>query len=182
MTAEQATDYLASMGVDAEVIETDNQTTETNERTGFEAQEQPVPLPYSIPVADGNGIKFEEGAGSVSGVWYKPIDNTMEDTKENKAFSLKITSAKKSSGGGFKYRNASAGNKGGSGKKGNKGGKGSSPKAKAPNKAKSATNTADRYRDNTVKANKLNNQMTKLQKEANRLDGKKRIDNLHKQL
>jgi len=84
----------------------------------------------------------------------------MEDVKENKAFSLKITSAKKSSGGGFKYRNASAGNKGG-GKKGGSGGKkgggGGGSKAKEPNKAKGATNKADRYRNNTVKANKLAN-------------------------
>jgi len=56
MTRDQATDYLASMGVDAEVIETDSQATETNQRTGFEAEERPVPLPYSIPVANGTQV------------------------------------------------------------------------------------------------------------------------------
>ena len=184
MTADQATDYLASMGVDAEVIETDSQATETNQRTGFEAEERPVPLPYSIPVANGTQVQNITGQGSVSGVWYKPVDNTMEDVKENKAFSLKITSAKKSSGGGFKYRNASAGNKGGSGKGGGgkKGGGGGGGKAKEPNKAKGATNKADRYRNNTVKANKLANQMTKLQKQQEKLTGKDSLKNLQKQL
>ena len=184
MTRDQATDYLASMGVDAEVIETDSQATETNQRTGFEAEERPVPLPYSIPVANGTQVQNITGQGSVSGVWYKPVDNTIEDVKENKAFSLKITSAKKSSGGGFKYRNASAGNKGG-GKKsggGKKGGGGGSSKAKEPNKAKGATNKADRYRNNTIKANKLANQMTKLNKQQERLTGKDALKNLQKQL
>jgi hypothetical protein len=35
MTAQQATDYLASMGVDAEVIETKSQGTETKQQTGW---------------------------------------------------------------------------------------------------------------------------------------------------
>jgi len=35
MTAQQATDYLASMGVDAEVIEQKTEGTETKEQTGF---------------------------------------------------------------------------------------------------------------------------------------------------
>jgi len=82
---------------------------------------------------------------------------------------LRVKSARKASGGGFKYKNSSAGNRGGgSGKKGGGGGKkgrgGGGSKAKEPNKAKGATNKADRYRNNTVKANKLANSMTKLQK------------------
>jgi len=35
MTAQQATDYLASMGVDAEVVETDTEAEETSEATNY---------------------------------------------------------------------------------------------------------------------------------------------------
>ena len=102
-------------------------------------------------------------------------------SKTTTATGIKVERAHKApKGGKVSHKNRNGGNKKNSGGKGGKGG--GSPKAKTPNKAKSATNTPDRYRDNTVKANKLNNQMTKLQKEADRLDGKKRIDNLHKQL
>jgi len=52
------------------------------------------------------------------------------------------------------YSKPSSGRKGGGGKKGGGGG---GSKAKEPNKAKGATNKADRYRNNTVKANKLAN-------------------------
>jgi len=76
--------------------------------------------------------------GLVTGVNWVPDENLIQDKKENKAFSLKVVSAKKSSGGGFKFRNSSAGNKGkggggggGRGKKG-RGGKGKKGSSKTP--------------------------------------------------
>jgi len=74
---------------------------------------------------------------------YEPTTKSVTDTKENSAFSLKVTSANKSSGGGFKFSQASngggrkggssggsgggGGRKGGGGKKGG-GGSGSAKK------------------------------------------------------
>ena len=186
MTAEQATDYLASMGVDAEVIEHDTTATENQTAIGYRPVET-GPQTFTDTVSyfgpDGQ-IQTGQVHYAATGYSYEaiPIENQAE--KQNKSFSLEVKSAKKASGGGFKYRNASAGNKGGSGKKGGgkKGGGGGSGKAKEPNKAKGATNKADRYRNNTVKANKLANQMTKLQKQQERLTGKDSLKNLQKQL
>jgi len=69
---------------------------------------------------------------------YTPTTETVTDAKENSAFSLKVTSAHKSSGGGFKFKNASngGGSKGakrraGSGKKGGRGKKGGGGKGKS---------------------------------------------------
>lgn len=186
MTAEQATDYLASMGVDAEVIEHDTTATENQTAIGYRPVET-GPQTFTDTVSyfgpDGQ-IQTGQVHYAATGYSYEaiPIENQAE--KQNKSFSLEVKSAKKASGGGFKYRNASAGNKGGSGKKGGgkKGGGGGSSKAKEPNKAKGATNKADRYRNNTVKANKLANQMTKLQKQQERLTGKDSLKNLEEQL
>lgn len=123
---------------------------------------------------DRQQIRYDE----VSATPHKETDDVSKTTT---ATGIRVERAHKApKGGKVSHKNRNGGNKKNSGGKGGKGG--GSPKAKTPNKAKSATNTPDRYRDNTVKANKLNNQMTKLQKEADRLDGKKRIDNLHKQL
>lgn len=186
MTAEQATDYLASMGVDAEVIEHDTTATENQTAIGYRPVET-GPQTFTDTVSyfgpDGQ-IQTGQVHYAATGYSYEaiPIENQAE--KQNKSFSLEVKSAKKASGGGFKYRNASAGNKGGSGKKGGgkKGGGGGGSKAKEPNKAKGATNKADRYRNNTVKANKLANQMTKLNKQQERLTGKDALKNLQKQL
>ena len=184
MTAEQATDYLASMGVDAEVIEHDTTATENQTAIGYRPVET-GPQTFTDTVSyfgpDGQ-IQTGQVHYAATGYSYEaiPIENQAE--KQNKSFSLQVKSAKKASGGGFKYRNASAGNKGGGKKGGGKKGGGSSGKTKEPNKAKGATNKADRYRNNTVKANKLANQMTKLQKQQERLTGKDSLKNLQKQL
>ena len=186
MSAEQATDYLASMGIDAEVEEIDSSDTEKKQSTGYTANLIPHTQYGTFPA-------YPEGAVAPTQVdttyttysqEVSPQTQVSEDLKENKAFTLKVKSAHKSSGGGFKYKNSSAGNKGGSGKKGGggKGGKGGSGKAKEPNKAKPATSKPDRYRNNTVKANNLANSMTKLQKAQERLTGKDALDNLQKQL
>ena len=184
MSAEQATDYLASMGIDAEVEEIDSSDTETKQSTGYTANLIPHTQYGTFPA-------YPEGAVAPTQVdttyttysqEVSPQKQVSEDLKENKAFTLKVKSAHKSSGGGFKYRNASAGNKGGSGKKGNKGGKGGGGnKGKQGTTAKPATDKADRYRNNTVKMNKLTNQLVKLQKQSNELEGKDKIKNLEKQ-
>lgn len=185
MTAAQATDLLASMGVDAEV---ESIQVPENQRQGLiDAQPNVTHTPVQVPtiVQDGlGGTTVNETTVDVPSINYIPVTDIAEQQGSKTATVLRVKSARKSSGGDFKYRNASAGNKGG-GKKsggGKKGGGGGSGKAKEPNKAKGATNKADRYRNNTVKANKLANQMTKLQKQQERLTGKDALKNLQKQL
>ena len=190
MSAEQATDYLASMGVDAVVKENTATTEETQESIGYvPTRVLGEPLSQDITYLGSDGLPHEGHVNyQAAGYIYEPQPISETATKESKAFSLEVTSAHKKSGGGFKYQNAShgGGHKGGSGKKGGGGGKkgggGGSGKAKEPNKAKGATNKADRYRNNTVKANKLANQMTKLNKQQERLTGKDSLKNLQKQL
>jgi len=164
MSAEQATDYLASMGVDAVVKENTATTEETQESIGYvPTRVLGEPLSQDITYLGSDGLPHEGHVNyQAAGYIYEPQPISETATKESKAFSLEVTSAHKKSGGGFKYQNAShgGGSKGGSGKKsggGKKGGGGGSSKVKEPNKAKGATNKADRYRNNTVKANKLAN-------------------------
>jgi hypothetical protein len=79
---------------------------------------------------------------------YTPNTSVITDTKENSAFSLKVTSAHKSSGGGFKYSQASHGGGAkhptskGSGGKGGGGKGGGGGKAPEPD-----TSQKDRKKD-----------------------------------
>lgn len=127
-------------------------------------------LPVNVPVIDQPG-HYDSTQGE-------------KETYEPGTYAIKtITKNGKGSGGKISRKTAGApSNKGSGGKGKGKGGGGGSGKAKEPNKAKGATNKADRYRNNTVKANKLANQMTKLQKQQERLTGKDSLKNLQKQL
>jgi len=110
-----------------------------------------------------------------------PTPVSTEVSKETTSTALEVVGARKSSGGHLSHTNKSGGNKKSSGGgKGKKGGGGSKPKQ--PNRAKGETRTPDRYRNNTVRANKLANSMDKLQKQQERLGGKGTLDNLEKQL
>ena len=113
-SAQQAEDYLASMGVDAQVIEEKDSDTETKQITGFHAEDASTSIPYSFPYMIGEGgIGFHQGNMIVPGATYVPDTETVTDTKQNAAFSLKVISANKSSGGGFKFNQSKNG--GGSG-------------------------------------------------------------------
>ena len=188
MTQEQATDYLANMGVDAQIIQADSEATETKEQTGFHGQPVPTPLPYEVPIANGMSVSTVASTGLVTGVNWVPDENLIQDKKENKAFSLKVVSAKKSSGGGFKFRNSSAGNKGkggggggGRGKKG-RGGKGKKGSSKTPKTQKPITDKPDRYHDVNLKLKDIDNDLSKIQKQQDKLTGKDLLNNLNKQL
>lgn len=139
MTADQATSYLASMGVDAEVEEVTSEGTETNEfPTAVPTISNPT-ITASVPQFTTGGTvsggkdgkeKFTNvvvggnstGSGSVPSVQYNTSTETETATKENKAFALKVTSANKSSGGGFKKSQSGGGGGGGGGRGGGGGG------------------------------------------------------------
>ena len=184
MTAEQATDYLASMGVDAQVVENTVPTTETKETGDIQAQLVPVTGQGYVSVVQGTGMDYSVGAVplpyTVYGTQYTPITQTVETTSENKAVSLQVTSAHKSSGGGFKYKQATHGGGGGGGKKGSGGGGGGGSKPKKPNKPMKAK--IDPYHDVNIKIGDTQEAIDKLQKERDKLIGKPAIDNLTKQI
>ena len=113
MTAQQATDYLASMGVDAEVITDSSPTTETTEVVGYNATAHTASQPYSIPKISGSGadMSVSTTTGTATFPYFTVSEdvNTVTTTKENSATSLKVTSASKSSGGGFKASHSGGG-------------------------------------------------------------------------
>ena len=183
MTAQQATDYLASMGVDAEVIETSDPVTETHETGGYTATAQQLPLPYAIAHGNGTSVSVSTGTGMVSYPIYTPQVESFQTTDVKKATSLRVISANKSSGGGFKHSQASNGG-GGGGNKGKKGGGGGggnkSPKKKDPIKPLKAK--IDPYHDVNIKIGDTQEALDKLGKQRNKLIGKDAVDNLTKQI
>ena len=184
MTAQQATDYLASMGVDAEVIETSDPVTETHETGGYTATAQQLPLPYAIAHGNGTSVSVSTGSGMVSYPVYTPQVESFQTTDIKKATSLKVISANKSSGGGFKHSQAAngGGSKGGGTpkKSGGGGGGGSKPKTYTPLKPMKAK--IDPYHDVNIKIGDTQEAIDKLQKERDKLIGKEAVKNLTKQI
>ena len=201
MTAKEATDYLASMGVDAEVIEQDTSAEETTEAVEYDASPRVVTGTVSFPTVSTGSSEFgpvvEAGPG-YSGEWrYDALDitaNPVAETavKENKSFSLKVTSAHKSSGGGFKFSQAKNGGgskgaarRGGGGKKG-KGGGGGKGKASEPDKSQKDTkkpmeDTRDIYHDINIELGQIDRKLDRVQKKQDRLYGKQLLNNLNRQ-
>ena len=114
MSADQATAYLASMGVDAKVIEKDTEETETSTFTGATANVQDHYKMGYDPVAR------TEKLMNFPDVHYTPDPKTTTSKKQNKAFALEVVSAQKSSGGNFKFEKSKSGG-GGGGKSGGSG-------------------------------------------------------------
>ena len=204
-TAQQAQDYLASMGIDAEVTENNVTGTEENETVGYTAQAVPVKgsvsFPQMISGSSETGPTIGFG-GLFSSQWeydaleVQPNTQTQVAKKQNKSFSLKVNSAHKASGGGFKYKQAShgGGSKGGSGGGGKgrgggggKGGKGGGGKAAKPDTSKKdpkkkLEDQKDLYHDINIELKGISRDLDRVQKVQERLYGKQLIDNLNKQV
>ena len=111
-----------------------------------------------------------------------PVPGTAK--KQNKAFSLKVVSANKSSGGGMKFKHASngGGSKGGSGGGGKKGrggggGKGGGGKAAKPDTSKKdlkkpLEDQKDLYHDINIELKGISRDLERVQKVQDRLYGK----------
>lgn len=114
MTAQQATDYLASMGIDAEL-----ETVEKKEPVQKTVNSLVPNITYQSatePVVAGDG-KVNNQTIQVPTITYNAQPQAIEDTNAAGGFSLKVKSANKASGGGFKYKNSSngGGSRGGGG-------------------------------------------------------------------
>lgn len=169
MTADEATNYLASMGVDAEVVE-NTTTQEETAATNLVANTGVRTVGYTVPAAEPGGSPTRAVA-SFPVVTYTAVPVTT--TKTVKAAGLKVTSAKKSSGGGFKHR-ASGGGKGGKGGGGGGGGGGSAS-------THDTRQEPERYHENTKKYNHVQNALDKLGKAQERSYGKGYLQNLQKE-
>lgn len=190
MTAQQAQDYLGSMGIDAEVVESTDQAVDTKENTGVQVTEQDMNAPYSVPrfVPDGEGGYKQAGkyTGTISMPGFKTDTqpNTVEDTKEQTSFALKIKSATKSSGGNLKRtttgstKPASSGSGGGGG---GGGGGGSSKPAKKVQKTK-FTDVGERYHTITNKIDDQVRATEKLTKLEERLYGKNKLNAMQEEI
>ena len=191
---EAAQSMAEALGINTEVVTEENKNTDTIETPTQEGHWEAESASFSYPTFSAIPAGPLGGVNVVpTGFVQQPITGqkwvTKPDVEQSQANSSRTAVAlsavagnKRGFGGGISHKNKSGGNKksSGGGGKGGKGGGGG--KAKEPNKAKGATNKADRYRNNTVKANKLANSMTKLQKQQERLTGKDSLKNLQKQL
>ena len=173
MTAQEATDYLASMGVDAEIEEVESTSTDTSNFGGaapvFEWQEKT----FSIPILGEQTIRIPK-------INWKAFTVPSESEKTTTATGIKVTSANKSSGGGIKHKHSkSGGGTGGAGKKGGGGG-GSAPKPAETVKKTKKSDVVDRYKEVTDSLDENTRALDKANKKADQLYGPGRIKWLQK--
>ena len=170
MTAQQATDYLSSMGVDTEVIEEETTTPEPQTYMGAVPNIEAKTFTGSNPITGGSQEY------SFPSVTYTEAPMVTEGEKTNVATSLKVTSANKSSGGGLKHstsKNTSSGSKKG------RGGGGGSSKPKKAEKVKK-TDVVERYKEVNDKLDDIADAMEDASKAADRLYGADRLKQMQK--
>ena len=136
LTADEATDYLSAMSVDAQV-ESDTQDIQENVATNLVPTTDVTTVPYVIPASSPDGLP------TIAQASFPSVTYTTEPVMQTKTVTgtgLKVTSASKTSGGGVKFTNRSGGggqSSGGGGQSsgGGGGGGGGSKKAAKPKKA-----------------------------------------------
>ena len=189
MTAEQATNYLASMGIDAQVKEQDDVAEEEQQVAGYHAVPTEVPLRVRRirPRADGKGYVTDILTETFSSVKYEPDYTTVKGKKENKSFALKVTSAHKSSGGNFKFSQTQHNTPA---PKSSGGGGGSTKQPKQASTAKTSTDEISaKPKDQFVNPyeaieksyDRQEDKLKKLEDLQKKLVGKDRLNNLTKQ-
>lgn len=179
MTADQATDYLSSMGVDAKVVEKKVPKENKQELIDVVPHIDSVPAPVPEIAADGS-VSFTNVPVPV--ITFEGQKSTATATSQEGVTSLEVTAANKKSGGGFKHQNigGGGGKSGGGGGKGGKGKKGGG-KGKKVQPAKKKEIKKDPYHDVNRQLGIVGDNLKKLQKEEKKLTGKQYLDNLVKQ-
>lgn len=170
LTAEEATAYLSSMGIDAEIEEDKTKSQDEVVKQNIVPQlKQTGTMSVPVVAADGS-ITYNEVP--IEGVVYDTEPTDITETRENTNFALKVTGATRngntfSSGGNFKHNNSTSGSGNSSPKKtggGGGGGGGSAPKHSAI-KAKKYEPMAKDDRYSTIKAS-----IEEVQRSIDRLD------------
>ena len=195
MTADQATDLLASMGVDADV---ESISVPEDQKQGFidavpNVEYQDVEVPTIIPDLLMGGSTLGSGSTvKVPTITYDGVPDTKEASGEKTATVLRVTSARKSSGGNFKFGQSShgggsktpksSGGGGGGGGKKPKGGGGGGGTAAKPKVQKAVKGKSDRYHDINIDLKHINDQLQRLQDNEKKLTSKDLIRNLEAQL
>lgn len=170
-TASAAEAALASMGINAEVIE---QPVQSEEVVGNTLIPKPTEVPWTQNPPAGEGAL---SSGTFAGVEYST--EPVYATKKTNAVALKVVSAHKASGGGIKYNNSSNGG----GSKGNKGGGGGGGSSKAPKHADSKSYfDKKRYYTVTNQIEDLQSAYDKLNKAKDRAFGKDRLNQMDKEI
>jgi len=168
MTAEQATSYLASMGVDAEV-ETTTVPKEKKEEfvnavpeISYESAEAPTLV---------NG-EIENTTIQVPKITYSGDVSSETAEGEDVATALRVTSAQKSSGGGFKFNNSThGGGSGGGGRRGGGGGRrrGGGGRTRAIRR-ETARKEAHKPREEGERYHVIKNQLETLEKQYDKIN------------
>lgn len=166
MTAEQATNALAAMGIDATVEEVSEERPEV-----VAASVTPHPgtrsAPYQIAVPTGSGLGLYTGYAQFPSVSY--TTEPVYATRTVGGFGLRVTSANKSSGGAIKFNNSSYG---GGAKKPSGGGGGSKSTSHADTKSFS---DKDRYHTIKNQIEDLSAGYDDINKAKDRAFGKERL-------
>ena len=119
MTADQAQQYLASMGVDAEVKEESEITEDEKEAYGWRPVETSgIDVPVSAPVKlneAGTGLDTVAGSFHIGGFRMEPVPMTDTATSTTTALSMETTSGGYSSGGNLHINRSTARKSGGGG-------------------------------------------------------------------
>lgn len=178
MTAQEATDYLSSMGVDATVEE---ETTETQETVGTNLIATPHytrEMPYTVPTQDGGSV---EGSTKFPYVTYQTFP--VYGDKKTTATALKVTSANKSSGGGVKHSTSSKSGGGGGSSGGGGGGGGGGGSSNPPEKVKKThkSEVVDRYKEITDKLEDITHELSMQEDLTDKLYGKSKLDAMKKE-
>ena len=168
MTADQATAYLASMGVDAEVEQV--AVPEEQRQAFIDAVPQVSYQTVSTPTVL-NG-EVTPGTTQVPTIVYNAVTSEETTTGQKMSTALRVKSAKKSSGGGFKHKMSS----GGGGGKGGGGGSGSNKKE--TKKKIRGRDEIQRYHKNNDTIERLASSLDKIDKLKNRAYGKNHVAQL----
>lgn len=170
MTAQQATDYLASMGIDATVEEKPVESEEIL-ATGITAEPSVEEVTFQAPVTPrGAAWGTIPVTASVPSVSYSKGEE-IKTTKKTTATALKVTSANKSSGGSIKGGNSGGGRGGGGG------GGGGRREARRANRT---TMKPKRYHKIDNHIDNLTDAYERLNKQEDRAWGKDRIAAMEK--
>ena len=167
MTAEQATNYLSAMGVDAEVI-TEPETVKEVQGYNLVATPGTEQIQYN-PGADAGGI----ATATYPTVTYTPEPVYTEKTVTGTA--LKVTSASKSSGGGIKHTGSTTANDGSNATKPSGGGSKPSKTSKTHQ-----TKVVDRYKEINDALEDSKKAMDDASRAAEGLWGKARLKEMEK--
>ena len=176
LSVEDATSLLSSMGIDAEVVEDTENTTETSKVAHL------IPKPVEMKGQGLNPVTGIPTPLSFTGVQYDIKYETIKTPKQNKAFGLRVTSANKSSGGNFKYTNTSHGGGSQGGSSGGGGGGGGGGSSSAPKTQKPIESKKDRYHDVNVQLEQINEELEDIGKEQDKLFGQDLINSLNREL